>query len=143
MQETLAQWIEGFEKEIQTRFNPALKVLVFKADPHLDMELVAKVVAGAASVPFEDLLKPGRCKEPVTDARMLAMYYIKTRLKYSYHQIARYFGNRHHSTAINAIQTITGRIEHNDEKIMNIVNAISDSIEQLIYKIRHNGNTSV
>ncbi len=65
------------------------------------------VVSGYYRIRLADLIGPRRHKSLVR-ARAIAMYLARKHTDGSYPEIARAFGNRHHTTVLKAVQGFTG-----------------------------------
>ena len=73
------------------------------------MDFIQKQVSEYFSVPIDDLKAKTRKREIVI-ARQVAMYIAKEFTSYSLETIGDFFGGRHHSTVIHAIQAVNEAI---------------------------------
>lgn len=76
----------------------------------LSMRDVIELAAGYFDVPMADMVSPSHEPDHV-HARHVAMFAIRGLLGRSYPQIGRIFGGRDHTTVINAVRKVSGRME--------------------------------
>lgn len=94
-----------------------------KLTPDTIIEYVAKYY----KVSKKEILGKGRQKDVVL-ARHIAIYLIRSQINISLEQIGKIFGNRDHSTIINAIKKIDKEAETPETSLKRTLNQISDDL---------------
>ena len=92
----------------------------------ISVEEILKLVANHFKLSITDLRSSNRSK-PIVVPRQIAMFLIKRHLDRSYVEIGRYFGNRDHTTVMNAID----RVRNLQLKDLDIRNDIEDLTAQI------------
>lgn len=87
-----------------------LRHLVVDAGRIVTAEAIIKTVCAAYDVKIADVKGPRRHRT-VTLPRMVAMYLCRKMTNESYPELGRRFGNRDHSTVINAVNKIDGELQ--------------------------------
>ncbi|ADV34013.1 chromosomal replication initiator protein DnaA (plasmid) [Mesomycoplasma conjunctivae] len=91
---------------------------------------IIEYVAKYYKIPKKEILGKSRQKDVVL-ARHIAIYVIRTQLEVPLEQIGHIFGNRDHSTIINAIRKIETESDMPDKTIKRTISMISDDIYKL------------
>ncbi|UUD35253.1 chromosomal replication initiator protein DnaA [Mycoplasmopsis caviae] len=91
---------------------------------------IIEYVAKYYKIPKKEILGKGRQKDVVL-ARHIAIYVIRNQLEIPLEQIGQIFGNRDHSTIINAIKKIETESDMPDKTIKRTISMISDDIYKL------------
>lgn len=136
MSGSIYDWIRGFEKEMQVRFGQKIKVVVLAKDIPATMEAITKTVAEVSGISLEELLSKKRGKQKVSDARMVAMYFIKDYTDEYPGLIAKYF-SRDRTTCITSLKVIKNRLHTGDKFISGLMLRVSEKLET-IYKTNYN-----
>jgi len=140
----LQQWVEGFEDELRKRFGANLKLVVVNDYSNGIIEKIILAVAQVSGVSYDLIVSEKRGTQQVSDARMVAMYFIRSYFpNYSLTKIAAHFGKRHHSTVINSIKVINTRLEVGDILIKTIVTRAAQKIEEINNAIYDNNNKEI
>jgi chromosomal replication initiator protein len=92
----------------------------------ISVEEILKIVSNHYKLSISDLKSSSRAK-PIVIPRQIAMYLIKKHLDKSYVEIGRHFGNRDHTTVMNAIE----RVQNLQLKDLDIRNDIEDLTSQI------------
>ncbi|MCO5290488.1 MAG: hypothetical protein M9959_01990 [Chitinophagaceae bacterium] len=131
---TLEEWIAGFELELQRRFNRKLYLMPVDRDGtrRLDVNGIARIVAGVAGVSVEDLRAPGR-REPMANARQIAMYLTVKHTGITLTEIGRYYSRRDHTTVGHSVKVVLDRVKVCDARTV----ALLDEAEKMIKNIYH------
>jgi chromosomal replication initiation ATPase DnaA len=129
MSGTLKDWIEGFEREMHIRFNQPVKVLVLEQNQDQYMKNIVAIVSSITGVAQEQIMSEARGSSEISDARMIAMYFIHQNKYVTKSKIGDYFGNRHHTSVIYAIRTVTNRIHVNDDATVRTVKQIQEKLK--------------
>lgn len=116
MNTELQAWIEGFQKEINNRFEADLKVVAYPKNKSDKVDIIANVVASVTDISV-DAMKGKRRDKFTANARHIAMYLCSVFTKSYTTNIGRYF-NRDHTTVIHAVRLISDRQASNDELTM-------------------------
>ncbi|WP_223211708.1 chromosomal replication initiator protein DnaA [Mycoplasmopsis maculosa] len=90
-------------------------------------ETIIDYVAKYYKISKKDILGKGRQKEVVL-ARHIAIYLIRDQINIPLQQIGRFFGNRDHSTILNAIKKIEKESDNPDLSLRRTISAISDDL---------------
>ena len=83
-------------------------------DKKVTLDLIAKVTSQHYKVPVVDMKSKSRNKD-ITRARHVAIYLSRKILGSTQHQIAKFYGNRDHSSVIHATRTITKKLKTDRE----------------------------
>ncbi|MGP1544447.1 MAG: chromosomal replication initiator protein DnaA [Candidatus Fimenecus sp.] len=105
-----------------------LKDIISNTDIIISADLIKKTVSKSFDVKISDLESSKRTKNIVIP-RQIAMYICREITDLSFPQIGTYFGNKDHSTVINAHQKISVLIKEDEkikEKVNEIINTIND-----------------
>ncbi|WP_051677954.1 helix-turn-helix domain-containing protein [Mycoplasmopsis opalescens] len=106
-------------KNILARMNKTLNQIT----PDSILEAVSKYY----KVPKKEILGKSRRKEIII-ARHIAMYIVREQLKMSFDHIGMFFGNRDHTTVINAFEKIRNEKEDPSKSIDKAIITISDNV---------------
>jgi chromosomal replication initiator protein len=87
---------------------------------------ILKVVCEFYDVSLEDLVQKNRKKE-VSKPRQVAMYLMRSELKYSYPGIGEKLGGRDHTTALHAHEKISKELSY-DERLLEDITALKEKI---------------
>jgi len=87
---------------------------------------VIKVVAEFYDIPQDDLVVKSRKKE-VVHPRQVAMYLMRSELRYSYPGIGEKMGGRDHTTAIHAYEKINKELE-NDARLIEEITCLRERL---------------
>ena len=87
---------------------------------------ILKAVSGFYDITPEDLVAKNR-KQEVVKPRQIAMYLMRSELKYSYPGIGEKLGGRDHTTAIHAFEKITEALKE-DEKLIEELTLLRDQL---------------
>jgi chromosomal replication initiation ATPase DnaA len=136
---TLQDWVQGFEKEMQHRFNPGIRIIAIEGDIELSMPLITNITSKCAGVAYQSLLNKVRGRLEISDARMVAIYFCKKMLQLKDNKIAMFF-NRDRTTIRNAYETIKDRLYTKDEKIVKLTDAVAASLQDILTKRLFNSN---
>lgn len=93
-------------------------------DKKITLELIAKAVSQYYKVPIVDMKSKSRNKD-ITRARHVAIYLSRKVLQSTQMEIAKFYGNRDHSSVIHATRTITKKLKTDRDLSKDII-----SIEQ-------------
>jgi chromosomal replication initiator protein len=89
-------------------------LMVARRQDHVSVEDIQRAVCGHFRLSNADLLSKDRHKS-VAFARQVAIYLCRQRLKCSYPELGRAFGNRDHTTAMNAVRRVESLRQTNPE----------------------------
>ena len=92
-------------------------------------EMILEAVASTYNFSIAEIIGPSRTR-PLITARHVAMYLVRTLTDYSYPAIGRVFGDRDHTTCINAVEKITGQMSDRRQ--------IYDQVTRLETELRRN-----
>lgn len=92
----------------------------------ISVEEILRIVTEHFNLSLSDIKSATRSK-PIVVPRQIAMYLIKKHLEKSFVEIGRHFGNRDHTTVMNAIS----RVQDLQQKDMDIRNHIEDLTTQI------------
>jgi chromosomal replication initiator protein len=87
------------------------------------VEQIQKAVCEYFNIRMTEL-KSRRRHRSVAYPRMVAMYLCRQRLKTSYTELGERFGGKDHTTVMNAVRKIEGRIDNDDREVIDCVEAI-------------------
>ncbi len=87
------------------------------------VEQIQKAVCEYFNIRMTEL-KSRRRHRSVAYPRMVAMYLCRQRLRTSYTELGERFGGKDHTTVINAVRKIEGRIDSDDREVIDTVEAI-------------------
>lgn len=128
----IQQCIKGFENELKNKFGANLKLVVANDYSNGIIEKIIIAIAQVSEVSYDLIVSKKRGTQEVSDARMVAMYFIRLNFPhFPYKKIGEHFGNRDHSTVINAVQVINTRMEVNDMPIKIMVASAAKKIEEI------------
>jgi hypothetical protein len=118
---TLQEWIEGFEKELQSRFDNAfLKVYVIDESAFSNSDIV-NIICKYAGITRLQLVHKRKGLNHESDARMVVCYFLSTVKKLKPVQIV----NRDRTTVLHAINTINDRLKYKDYAVTNLVENVN------------------
>ncbi|QBF34325.1 chromosomal replication initiator protein DnaA [Mycoplasmopsis phocirhinis] len=128
-----------YKKDIETKFNSKYTFAVVQKilseissnKDSITPDYVVEYVAKYYKIHKKDILGKSRKKEFVI-ARHIAMFIIRDELKLPLIKIGEIFGNRDHSTVVNAIRKVEFQKESNDMSYSRALSAITDEIHKLI-----------
>jgi chromosomal replication initiation ATPase DnaA len=126
---TIQGCVDAFEKELKIKFHDKLKIVLVEYNSILTIPLITTIVAEHSGVPLDKLLSPKREKREISDARMIAMFFINKNINPRLSEIGKYFGGRHHTTVINAVRTIRHRIATKDYLTADILQKVQNHID--------------
>jgi len=93
----------------------------------VSLERIFRTTAETFNLPFGDLMKKKSRHRSVLLPRQVAMYLARELTDASFSDIGRAFGNMHHSTVMNAIDSVKGRMQK-DQDFNKTVHALLNSI---------------
>jgi chromosomal replication initiator protein len=94
----------------------------------ISIERVCKATAESFGIPFGDLIKKKSRKREVLLPRQVAMYLIRELTQASFAEIGKTFGDMHHSTVMNAIESVKSRMQRDPDfsrAVMGLSNGVS------------------
>jgi chromosomal replication initiator protein len=94
----------------------------------VSVERVCKATAEGFGIPFGDLIKKKSRKKEVLLPRQVAMYLIRELTQASFAEIGKVFGDMHHSTVMNAIDSVKSRMQRDPDfnrTVIGLSNGIS------------------
>lgn len=124
--ETVEELINDFKKAMLNKFSLVVVVNHFNLKITYTLKGVTEIVAAAANIPYEKLVSKHRGKQALSDARQIAMYFCYNYAQRNYTLIARFFAGKHHATIIYGVNTIRDRIQSKDDRVMPIINKVSE-----------------
>ncbi|MGV2392618.1 UNVERIFIED_CONTAM: hypothetical protein O8I53_06420 [Campylobacter lari] len=98
-----------------------------QAKENITPDNIIDYVSKYYKIPKKEILGKGRQKDVVL-ARHIAIFLIREQLNVSLEQIGKFFGNRDHSTIINAIKKIEKESENPDLSLKRTISIISDDL---------------
>lgn len=98
-----------------------------EASATISLERIFRATAETFNLPFNDLMKKKSRHQSVLLPRQVAMYLARELTDASLSDIGRAFGNMHHSTVMNAIESVKTRMEKNQD-FSKTVHALLNSI---------------
>ncbi len=107
-----------------------LRDLVREQETSLTIEDIQRIVCEHLDI-SEDQIRGKTRKRAVVRARQIAMYFAKKHTEHSLKDIGLHFGGRDHSTVIHAKNTVTNRMDDDDQ--------FRDTVEEIGRKIEHHG----
>lgn len=124
-----------FVKQTNSKYTLAVLNSIFKDiaqnKENITPESVIEHVAKYYKISRKEILGKSRNKDIVL-ARHIAIFIIRTQLEISLEQIGKIFGNRDHSTIINAIKKIEKEADEPDKSITKTITILSNNI----YKVK-------
>jgi chromosomal replication initiation ATPase DnaA len=139
---TLQEWVDGFEKELQKRFSPHIRLFVTKnLEGDGAMKTITTIAAHAANVPYDKIVNKRRGNVMVSEARMLAIYLINLNMKVPKTRIAAFMANRNHATIIHALRTADSRISTNDDLFTSLLDKAQAYLSDVNLKNLQNEST--
>lgn len=124
-----------FIKQTNTKYTLAVMNSIFKDiqqnKENITPESIIEHVCKYYKINKKEVLGKGRNKNVVL-ARHIAIFIVRTQLEISLEQIGKIFGNRDHSTIINAIKKIEKEIEEPDKSISKAISLLNNDI----YKVK-------
>lgn len=131
---TVQEWIDGFEKAIQEKFNKKIYLLAISNDIiRVDMDSIAKIVCATSAVSRDDLFSKNRSRQ-IVNARHVSMFLCYKYTSYSLKEIGKHFGGRDHTTVIHAMKTIKDRLSVQDELLTVVFTKSENIIKTLLYE---------
>ncbi|WP_051630113.1 chromosomal replication initiator protein DnaA [Mycoplasma simbae] len=125
---------DGIAKNANGRYTEAIvnKILssIASNKERITPESIVEYVAKYYRVSKKDILGKSRLKDIVL-ARHIAMFIIREEMGISLEKIGQIFGNRDHSTIINAIKKVEASRELTDQTYNRAISAISEEIYKL------------
>ena len=103
-----------------------LKNLIFTPSKIVNSQKIIQTVANFYDLKEKDIFTPSRKKE-IVEPRQVAMYLLKTELKYSFPFIGRKFGGKDHTTVIYAYEKVLKKLK-NDLNFNEELNIIKQKI---------------
>lgn len=105
---------KGYDAEFAVGFDEAKKIIdnYLSNDPPHTPDFIIRNVAKKYGVTPRDIKSKTR-KQPIAEARQLAMYNIRKESNLSLNEIGRMFGGKDHATVMHAIRVIKTRVELN------------------------------
>ncbi len=97
------------------------------ATSNISMERICRMTAETFNMSFGDLMKKKTRQSSILVPRQVAMYLTRELTGTSFAEIGRSFGNMHHSTVMNAIESVKLRMQK-DQDFLKTVNALQNSI---------------
>lgn len=105
-----------------------LKDYIYQSEHRkITIELITQIVAEHFDITKEDLISNKRSNN-IAYPRQICMYLCKTLTDSSYQDIAKFLGNRNHTTILYGVQKIDKQIKDKDESIVNIVDVLNKKI---------------
>lgn len=98
-----------------------------EASAGVSLERIFRTTAESFNLPFGDLMKKKSRQQSVLLPRQVAMYLARELTAASFSDIGRAFGNMHHSTVMNAIDSVKGRMQK-DQDFNKTVHSLLNSI---------------
>ncbi|MCS6838428.1 MAG: chromosomal replication initiator protein DnaA [Bdellovibrionaceae bacterium] len=95
----------------------------------LSIDDILKLVSDHFKISINDLKSSSRAK-PIVIPRQIAMYLIKKHLNKSFVEIGRHFGNRDHTTVMNAIEKVQ-YLQATDANIRNDIEDLTNQIHNI------------
>ncbi len=105
----------------------ALKHLTLGQERRITMETITKATGERFGLQLAQL-KQKTNSQQIVYPRQIAMYLVKDLTSASLPEIGRYFGGKHHTTVLHAIQKID-KLRHTKPDLHNILNSIIDSLQ--------------
>lgn len=99
----------------------AISDIIKMNKPKITIDYIQEVIAAHYGFSPEDL-KSGLKHKPLATARQLAMYLCRKMLQEHYKEIGRHFGDKDHSTVMNACKKIGTLIEEDEDFKITVVN---------------------
>lgn len=93
----------------------------------ITIELITQIVAEHFDITKEDLISTKKSNN-IAHPRQICMYLCKTLTDSSYIDIAKYLGNRNHTTIIYGVQKIDKLLKSKDESVVNSVDVLTKKI---------------
>ncbi len=97
------------------------------ASSHISAERICRMTAESFNISFSDLVKKKTRQASVLVPRQVAMYLMRELTGASFAEIGRHFNNMHHSTVMNALESVKARMVK-DEDFQKAVHALQNSI---------------
>lgn len=97
------------------------------ATAHVSPERICRMTAESFNVSFNDLMKKKTRQAVVLVPRQVAMFLLRELTAASFAEIGRHFNNMHHSTVMNAIESVKTRMTRDDD-FQKAVHALQNSI---------------
>ncbi|MGD8861390.1 MAG: chromosomal replication initiator protein DnaA [Myxococcales bacterium] len=120
----LAVKAELLKRPIDLEFaREALKSGAPRPQQQTTVEEIQRAVCDYFSIRMTEL-KSHRRHRSVAYPRMVAMYLCRQRLRTSYAELGERFGGKDHTTVMNAVRKIEGRIDDDDREVIDTVEAI-------------------
>jgi chromosomal replication initiator protein len=94
----------------------------------ISIERICRATAEGFGMPFNDLVKKKSRKKEVLLPRQVAMYLIRELTQASFAEIGKVFGDMHHSTVMNAIDSVKSRMQRDPDfnrTVIGLSNGIS------------------
>ena len=135
MSRELQQWIDGFEKEINKRFETNLKLVLIDRSNLKSVQTIASVCASVSGID-ERLLQEKTRKSIVVNVRQVCMSLAMKYLNVSSIFVGNYF-NRDHTTVLHAIATVNDRIYTNDYETTALLNECEQKIKEILEHENH------
>lgn len=98
-----------------------------EASESISLERVCRMTAETFNVSFTDLMKKKSRKQNILLPRQVAMYLVRELTDSSFSDIGRAFNNMHHSTVMNAIDSVKSRM-HKDSDFNKTLHSLLNSI---------------
>lgn len=98
-----------------------------EATANISLERVCRMTAETFNVSFSDLMKKKSRKQSILLPRQVAMYLARELTDSSFSDIGRAFNNMHHSTVMNAIDSVKTRM-HKDSDFNKTLHSLLNSI---------------
>ena len=132
MSATIQEWIDGFEQEMRRRFDADIRVQVTRQTGGEGMMYkVTRIVAECTGIDYNHLVASERGDQFTSDARMVAMYFIKKITAVSIKRMGMFFGGRNHSTVLHGIDKVKDMILVKDAAITELVEVVQEKLNQL------------
>jgi chromosomal replication initiator protein len=98
-----------------------------EASTGISLERVCRMTAETFNISFNDLMKKKSRQQTILLPRQVAMYLARELTGASFSDIGRSFNNMHHSTVMNAIDSIKARM-HKDSDFHKVLQSLLNSI---------------
>ncbi|MCE1229604.1 MAG: chromosomal replication initiator protein DnaA [Firmicutes bacterium] len=99
-----------------------------EATAGVSMERICRMTAETYNVPYLDLIKKKSRQQSILLPRQVAMYLARELTNSSFGEIGRVFNNMHHSTVMNAIDSVKSRMQKDQDfhrQVHSLLNSIS------------------
>jgi chromosomal replication initiator protein len=99
-----------------------------EASASISMERICRMTAETYNISFSDLMKKKSRQQAILLPRQVAMYLTRELTASSFTEIGNSFNNMHHSTVMNAINSVKNRMQK-DGDFHKLVHSLLNSIQ--------------